>query len=86
MFRLRRERNGHVLLALSGRIESADLSELKQLIDTESDCASIVLDLKDLMLIDRDSVRFLVALQDSGVEIVNCPLYISNWITEERLL
>ncbi len=84
MFRVRKERNGHIVLAVSGRIESADLSELRELIDAEKQCASVVLDLKDLTLVDRASVRFLGTLQDHGVRIVNCPLYITNWIANER--
>ena len=42
------------------------------------------LDLEEVTLLDRDSVRFLIRCESEGVQLVNCPLYVREWITRER--
>jgi hypothetical protein len=45
------------------------------------------LDLKDVVLVDRDAIRFLRACDSDGVTLRNCPPYIREWIAgdeEER--
>ncbi len=49
----------------SGRMTAAEMAELKALFAT--DYRSLVLDLRDLRLVDRDSVRFLRDCELSGV-------------------
>ena len=44
----------------------------------------LVLDLKDLTLVDRDTVRFLESCEEDGIKLKNCPAYIREWITRER--
>ena len=43
-----------------------------------------ILDLKEVTLLDRDSVRFLIRCESDGIQLVNCPLYVREWITRER--
>ena len=43
----------------------------------------IVLDLKDVTLVDRAAVRSLAAVEATGTQIVNCPEYVRIWITAE---
>jgi hypothetical protein len=43
-----------------------------------------ILDLEEVTLLDRDSVRFLIRCESKGVHLVNCPLYVQEWITRER--
>ena len=45
---------------------------------------SIVLDLKDLVLVDREAVRFLCRCEGQGIALRNCPPYIREWVDRER--
>ena len=38
------------------------------------------LDLEEVTLLDRESVRFLIRCESKGVQLVNCPLYVREWI------
>ena len=71
-----------VTLVLSGRIQKEDLEELKSLL--EKHCKSVVLDLKEVKLVDRDTVRFLASFETGQAKITNCPPFISAWIRSER--
>jgi hypothetical protein len=48
---------GIMVFALSGRMKAEEVAELKALLD--ADYRTIVLDLRDVRLADRDAVRFL---------------------------
>jgi hypothetical protein len=70
------------VLNLSGRIAEENLSVLQAEIGK---CRhSPKLDLKDVKLLDRPSVRFLMQCESQGIQLVNCPLFIREWITRER--
>jgi hypothetical protein len=66
-------------------MDSANLVELKDLIDAETAGRPMALDLKELILVDRDAVRFLKQCTSNGVELRNCSAYIREWITREKL-
>jgi anti-anti-sigma regulatory factor len=84
MLKIQRAANGEVVFTLSGRIDAENLAELKTLITSESNGRRIVLDLKDLTLVDRDAVRFLERCEADSIKLKNCPAYIREWITRER--
>jgi hypothetical protein len=44
----------------------------------------VVLDLKDVVLVDRDAVRFLRVRERSGIALRSCPPYIREWIAREE--
>jgi hypothetical protein len=44
----------------------------------------IILDLKDLTLVDRDAVCFLEQCEVDSIKFTNCPAYIREWIERER--
>ena len=83
MLRITRAANGEVVLKLSGRIDAENLAELEKLISAEADGRRIVLDLKDLTLVDRDAVKFLERSEADSIKLKNCPAYIREWITRE---
>lgn len=76
------EGRNHVTLALSGRIQVEDLSELKRV--TESYSKPVVLDLAGVKLVDREAITFLANFETDNVTITNCPPYIHEWILRER--
>jgi hypothetical protein len=71
-----------IVLKLSGRIREENLSDLQTEIDQCADLPK--LDLKDVNLLDRRSVRFLNRCESQGIELVNCPLFVQEWIACER--
>jgi anti-anti-sigma regulatory factor len=73
-----------VVLAVSGHLEGEQLVELRKVLASEGGTRDIVLDLKGVKLVDRDSVRFLSRCEADGVELRNCPAYIREWIVTER--
>jgi anti-anti-sigma regulatory factor len=76
--------NGDVLFRLSGRMDADSVGELERLFDAESKDRRIVLDLKNLTLVDRQAVIFF-AKCGADVQIKNCPPYIREWIRGEWL-
>jgi anti-anti-sigma regulatory factor len=83
MLKIQRRGNGEVVLTVYGRLEAGNVSELSALLGAESTGRPLVLDLKDVVLVNRDVIRFLRACEADGVEIRNCPPYIRAWITLE---
>jgi anti-anti-sigma regulatory factor len=84
MLRIQKEANGHVVLKISGRLDGENLRELKSLIELEGADRHIVLNLRELMLVDHEAVRFLRDCDSNGIELQNCPPYIREWITRQR--
>jgi predicted metal-binding protein len=41
---------------------------------------TIVLDLRDVRLADRDAVKFLRDCQADGMKLENCPAYVREWM------
>jgi hypothetical protein len=70
------------VLRLSGRIQEEHLSQLQT--EIEQCAGTPTLDLKNVNLLDRSSVRFLMRCESRGIHLVNCPLYIQEWIARER--
>jgi anti-anti-sigma regulatory factor len=84
MLKIKRAANGEVVFTLSGRMDGENLAEMQTLFGSEPKGRRIVLDLKDLTLVDRDAVRFLESCETDSIKIKNCPAYIREWITRER--
>ena len=84
MLRIGRSANGEVVFTLSGRVAAENLAELEALLGSEAKGRRIVLDLKDLTLVDRDAVRFLARCEADSIKLKNCPAYVCEWIARER--
>ena len=84
MLKITRATNGEVVIKLSGRMSAENISDLETLIIAEASGRRIVLDLKDLTLVDREAVRFLESCETDSIKFKNCPAYIREWITRER--
>ena len=78
----RSTRQKSTVFTLSGRMEAAQVPELKELFDR--DYQNIILDLRDLRLADRDAVRFLMVCERDGMKLENCPAYVREWIDREK--
>jgi anti-anti-sigma regulatory factor len=84
MLKITMTANGEVVIKLCGRMRAENLGELEKLISAEADGRRIVLDLKDLKLVDHDAVSFLRRCEADSIQLKNCPAYIRQWITGER--
>jgi ABC-type transporter Mla MlaB component len=83
MLRIDRVSDGRsAVLKLSGRIEEEYLAQLHSEIEKAGNAPK--LDLRDVSLVDRSSVRFLIRCESLGIQLANCPLYIREWISRER--
>jgi len=69
-------------LRLSGQIDQDHLAELEAQLRRYR--PRLVFELAETILVDRAVVQFLAAREVEGVELVNCPRYIREWIHRER--
>ena len=70
------------MIRVSGRLQSTHLDELKT--QLESVQSRIVLDLNGVTLVDVETVRFLNACEQEGVEFLHCWPYIREWMVREK--
>jgi ABC-type transporter Mla MlaB component len=84
MLRIEKVTDGRsTVLKLSGRVKEEYLAQLHSEIERSGDVSK--LDLKDVNLVDRSSVQFLIRCESQRIQLTNCPLYIKEWISSERL-
>ena len=72
-----------VTFALIGRLQSDNLAELKRLLEMRNG-KKIVLDLREVRIVDREAITFLGNFEKHDGTITNCPPYIREWILRER--
>ena len=85
MLRLQRLTDGEaVVVTVSGRLNAENLGDLETQLQSDAEGRRIILDLKDLTLVDREAVKFLERCEADSVKLKNCPAYIREWILRER--
>ena len=83
MLKIEKESDGHTTrLRVSGRIQSANIRNIRAQMDDDS--VRILLDLGEVTLVDVEVVRFLGDCEDRGIVLVHCPPYVREWILRER--
>jgi anti-anti-sigma regulatory factor len=80
---VRSTKDESVTLVLVGRIEGENLAELRRVAGLEAD-HNLVLDMKDVTLVDQTAIRFLARFEADSVTLENCPAYIRDWIAAEK--
>jgi anti-anti-sigma regulatory factor len=73
-----------VLYFVSGRIDVEAVSELKRLLRRESSLNKVVLDLREVRLVDAEAVEYFEHCEDAGIRLRNCPAYVRKWIASNR--
>ncbi len=71
-----------VVLFLSGRITGEHVDMLRGVLEQES--GGFAIDLKNVLLVDREAVKLLALSEANGTELRNCPPYIREWVTRDR--
>lgn len=85
MLRIHRTSGRSIVFTISGRLDADTVNELYQQVEAESADGVVVLDLTDLVLADRDAVRFLREHEARGrVVLRNCPAYVRTWMAGEN--
>jgi ABC-type transporter Mla MlaB component len=74
---------GTTTLALSGRVGSEHLPDLRRCLEEDRGQA-VVLDLGEVTLVDVDVVRFLVECQTRAIRLAECPGYVREWMVREK--
>ncbi len=70
------------ILRLSGQIDEDHLAGIEA--ELRRYRPRLVFDLAEAALVDRAVVQFLAAREGEGVELLNCPRYIREWIGREQ--
>jgi hypothetical protein len=84
-FRIETEARGRfAVFILSGRIEKATIAELRRLFGLQTDYRNIVIDLKDVGVVDREVMSFFMSCEADGVRLENCAPYIREWMEREK--
>jgi hypothetical protein len=84
-FRIATAARGRVtVFSLCGRIEKRVIAELRRLFEFQIDYRDIVLDLKEVGVVDREVMRFFMSCEADGVRLENCTPYIREWMEREK--
>ena len=73
---------GRPVVRLIGRLQGNFLAEVEA--EIESSEPRPALDLQEVTLVDVEAVRFLVACESRGVDLLHCSPYIRRWVARER--
>ena len=71
-----------VVLFISGRITGEHVDMLRGVLEQES--SGFAIDLKNVLLVDREAVKLLALSESNETELRNCPPYMREWVTRER--
>src|SRR5271163_1933162 len=74
--------DNRVVLLVSGRITGEHVDMLRSVLEQES--GGLAIDLKNVLLVDREAVKLLALSEANGTELRSCPPYIREWVTRER--
>jgi hypothetical protein len=84
MLRIEKESDGQTtVLRLAGRIQSANIGNIRAQMDDEN--VPILMDLGEVTLVNVEVVRFLSDCENEGIVLLHCPPYIREWILRERV-
>ena len=70
------------MLLVSGHITGEHVDTLRGVLAQEQG-SGLALDLKNVVLADREAVKLLARTEAQGTELRNCPPYIREWVTRE---
>jgi hypothetical protein len=85
LLKIQRTMDQAAVFMVSGRLDGENVRELCQSIDAEPPGTPVVVDLTDLVLADRDAIRYLRDCE-SGDRVVlrNCPEYVRVWMSADE--
>lgn len=72
---------GLVIMHICGDITGQAVDLLRTLLEQEAN--AVIIDLKRVLLVDRQGVKLLALGETRGAELRNCPPYIREWVSRE---
>jgi predicted metal-binding protein len=73
--------DNRVVLLVSGRIAGEHVDTLRGAVEQES--GGVAIDLKNVLLVDREAVKLFALCEANGTELRNCPPYVREWVRRE---
>src|SRR5262249_35029578 len=70
------------VLFISGGITGENVQVLQDVLEHES--GAFAINLKNVLLVDREAVKLLAISEANGIELKDCPGYVREWVTRER--
>jgi hypothetical protein len=83
MLRITRLTDGTPTLILSGRIRAEQLPDVRRAVKAEQ-ARELVLDLREVTLVDVEAVQFFLRCEQDGIRIAHCPGYVREWMVREK--
>jgi anti-anti-sigma regulatory factor len=72
-----------VTLRLNGKFDEDAIRDLdSSILEARGTHQYVYIDLSEVTLVDRKAVRYLSGQASRTVKLVNCPIYLSGWITQ----
>jgi hypothetical protein len=65
-------------------METEDIKQLQELLVGETSGQRLILDLRDVTLVNQDAVEFLHCCEADGIKLENCPLHVRRWIDQVK--
>ena len=85
LLKIQRTMDQTAVFTVSGRLDGENVRELCQLIDAEPPGNPVVVDLTDLVLADREAIRYLRDCETGDrVVLRNCPEYVRVWMSADE--
>jgi len=82
MLRIESMRQGNrLILRLIGELRSGDIGILQS--EIWRDGVSVILNLKELSVVDLAGIRFLLDCRERGIDIEESPPYVREWMKRE---
>ena len=73
---------GGSVFRVSGDLRGDSVRILEELLTNVT--KNVVLDLKEVILADGHAVALLALCERNGGQLMNCPAYLREWVTNER--
>jgi hypothetical protein len=86
LWKIQREQRERLTFTVSGRIGIENITELQRVLDLETSGSdhAVALDLNEVLLVDRETIRFLASCEAKCIAIETPPVYIREWIDAHR--
>jgi hypothetical protein len=65
-------------------MQTEDIEQFKQLLVAETPGKPLIFNLRHVTLVNQDAVAFLADCQAKGIKLEDCPLYVRNWIDQQK--
>ena len=72
-----------VTFSLSGQLDDEGIAELRRLFDDRKGGPQLILDLNETGLVGRNAIRSLKVFERRGIQLVNIPMYVRDWMSKE---